>query len=92
MGCIQCKNAISAVVNRSTGGELKNHEGEEGECVEAASTGASTRMETVHKHGNDWLPDSDGKCAEANETYLDPDGASSPHKQLSLIYPFCGLL
>ena len=57
----------------------------EGERVEAAATGASTRMETMHKHENGWLPESDGKCAEANETYLDPDGASSPHKQLSLL-------
>ena len=66
MGCTQCKNAVSTVNYLSTGGE----DGEE--RVEAATTGASTRIETLHKHGNGWLPYSDDKCAEANETYLDP--------------------
>ena len=92
MGCIHCKNTVSTADNRSTGGNFKNHEGEEGERAEVAATGASTRMETAHKHGNDCLPDSDGKCAEGNETYLDSDGASFPHKQLSLLYLFCGRL
>lgn len=65
---------------------------DEDERVEAAVTGASIRVETEHKHGNGWLPDSDGKCCtEANETsYLYPDGTSSPHKQASLLYLFFG--
>ena len=51
MGCIQCKNAVSTVYDRSTGDKPKNHEGEEGERFAAAATGASIiRMETVHKH------------------------------------------
>ena len=50
MGCIQCKNAVSTVYDRSTGGKPKNYEGEEGERFAAAATGASTSMETVHKH------------------------------------------
>ena len=79
-------------------GASENHSGEEivsgsesevygeGERVEAAATGASTRVETEHRHGNGWLSDSDGKCAEANEAYVYPDGTSSPHKQSSLLY------
>ena len=51
----------------------------EGERVEAVATGANSRVDTEHKHGNGSLSDSDGKCAEANETCLHPDDASSPH-------------
>ena len=94
--------------NLSTGNEVESHgasedhSGEEsvseseseveGERVEAAATGASTRVETKHKHGNGWLSNSDGKYPEANKTHLHPDGASSPHKQSSLLYLFCGRL